>query len=329
MSSGISNLESEITRDAVRRDLRVYMTRTGMDLGQISSQTGYAHRSLIQFASGSTYGDGEGKITAAALHSFMAEHPWQPPALPGRLYETAATREMDDLIAYCARGRWATLYGPAGAQKSFLLEYRAAEAAQDPEPSLLWIPIPGRMTPAQVLRRIGSAVAAPYAQSADGLRQNIIFTVKARRSPVVLALDECDLMERDVDTLEAIRRLGDLLRGKLGLVMAGNEQILNLFKPRQGRYFEQWRSRIEQREVRVLGPSRQEAREIVLAELGEAPEERLNSLLHACTVDDPKSRKSYINARRMFYAIENIRERRERRQVGRSADGQLARSREN
>ena len=74
---------------------------------------------------------------------------------------------MDDLIAYCRRGRWATLYGPAGGQKSFLLEYRAAEAAREAEPRLLWIPIPGRMTPAAMLRKISMAISAPYAQSAD------------------------------------------------------------------------------------------------------------------------------------------------------------------
>ena len=262
----------EVTREQVRKDLRVYMSRTGMDV-----------------------------------------HPWQPPDLPGHLYETAATREMDELIAYCRKGRWATLYGPAGGQKSFLLEYRAAEAAREAEPRLVWVPIPGRMTPAGILRKISRAISAPYAQSADALRENIIYTVKARRSPLVLALDEMDLIEKDMDTLEAVRRLGDLLRGKLGLIVAGNEQIITLFKPRQGRYFEQWRSRIEQRELRVLGPTREEARGMVIAELGEAKDAQVAGLLDDCTVTDPLSRKKYISARRMFFAIDNIRDLREKR----------------
>ena len=224
------------TCEEVRKELQVYRTRTGMDLHQIADGTGFAHRTLIQFASGCRCGDGE--FTAAALRQFMDSHPWEPPDLPGHLYETAATREMDDLIAYCRKGRWATLYGPAGAQKSFLLEYRAAEAAREAEPGLVWIPIPGRMTPAAILRCIGKAVAAPYAQSGDGLRQSIIYTIKARRSTLVMALDEMDLIEKDIDTLETVRRLGDLLRGKLGMIVAGNEQILSLFNPRKGRYFE-------------------------------------------------------------------------------------------
>jgi hypothetical protein len=303
----------EVTREQVRKDLRVYMSRTGMDLHRIADLTGFAHRSLIQFASGARYGAGDGADTAAALKSFMDVHPWQPPDLPGHLYETAATREMDELIAYCRKGRWATLYGPAGGQKSFLLEYRAAEAAREAEPRLVWVPIPGRMTPAGILRKISRAISAPYAQSADALRENIIYTVKARRSPLVLALDEMDLIEKDMDTLEAVRRLGDLLRGKLGLIVAGNEQIITLFKPRQGRYFEQWRSRIEQRELRVLGPTREEARGMVIAELGEAKDAQVAGLLDDCTVTDPLSRKKYISARRMFFAIDNIRDLREKR----------------
>jgi hypothetical protein len=304
-----------VTREQVRKDLRVYMSRTGLDLHRIADETGFAHRSLIQFASGASYGDGDGADTAARLKNFMDARPWQPPDLPGRLYETAATREMDDLIAYCHRGRWATLYGPAGGQKSFLLEYRAAEAAREPEPRLVWIPLPGRMTPAAILRKISMAVSAPYGQSADALRESIIYTVRARRSPLVLALDEMDLIERDVDTLETVRRLGDLLRGKLGLIVAGNEQIISLFKPRQGRYFEQWRSRIEQRELRVLGPTREEARRMMMAELGEAKDAQVSGLLDDCTVTDPVSRKKYISARRMFFSIDNIRDLREKRKM--------------
>ena len=303
----------EVTREEVRKELRVYMTRTGMDLHQIADSIGFAHRSLIQFVSGGRYGDSDGEFTASAVRQFMRSHSCEPPDLPGHLYETAATREMDDLIAYCRKGRWATLYGPAGAQKSFLLEYRAAEAARDAEPGLVWIPIPGRMTPTAILRYIAKAVAAPYAQSCDGLRQSIIYTIRARRSPLVLALDEMDLIEKDIDTLETVRRLGDLLRGKLGLIVAGNEQIRNLFNPRKGRYFEQWRSRVEQREVCVLGPTRDEARRILVGELGAGTPAQIESTLDDCTVADPLTRRKYINARRMFFAIADIRERRERR----------------
>jgi hypothetical protein len=130
-----------------------------------------------------------------------------------------------------------------------------------------------------------------------------------------LALDEMDLLEKEIDTLETVRRLGDLLRGKLGMIVAGNEQILSLFNPRRGRYFEQWRSRIEQREVRVLGPTRNEARAILTGELGGGTPAQIEGTLDDCTVADPLTRRKYINARRMFFAIADIRERRESRKL--------------
>ncbi len=308
-------METTATREDVRRDLRVFMNRTGLDLRTIAGQTGFAHRSLLQFSSAGDYGAGEGAYTAAALRKFMDAHPWQPPELPGQLYSTAATRAMDDLIDYCAEGNLSVLYGPAGSQKSFLLEFRAAEAAREPEPRLIWIPVPGRMTPLQILKRISIGLGAPYAQGVDGVRQNILYTVRARKSPVAVALDECDLMERDLDTLETIRRLADLLRGKLGLIVAGNDQIMNLFKPRRGRYFEQWRSRVEQKTVRVLGPTRDEARHMLIAEVGDGTDEQVNGTLDDCTVIDPLTRKKYISARRLFLAIRDILKRRARRKA--------------
>jgi len=240
------------TRDAARDALRIYVMRMGLSLSEFASRTGFAHHSLRQFVSTSRYGAGEGQFTAEALMNYMEANPWEPPELPGHLYETEATREMDSLISYCRGGRWATLYGPAGAQKSFLLEYRAAQAARDPEPGFVWLPIPGRMTPCGILRLIATGIAAPYAQSAEGLRQSILHRLRARNTVLVIAFDEADLLYKDVDTLEVIRRLGDALRGRLGIIVAGNEQIQILFRPRGDRYFEQWRSRIQQKEVHIL-----------------------------------------------------------------------------
>ena len=44
----------EITRERARKDLRVFMSRTRMDLRRISDVTGFAHRSLIQFVRGAS-----------------------------------------------------------------------------------------------------------------------------------------------------------------------------------------------------------------------------------------------------------------------------------
>ncbi len=41
----------EATREQVRKDLRIFMSRTGMNLHRIADETGFAPRSLMQYIS--------------------------------------------------------------------------------------------------------------------------------------------------------------------------------------------------------------------------------------------------------------------------------------
>ena len=98
---------------------------------------------------------------------------------------------------------------------------------------------------------------------------------------------------------------------ELGLLVVGNEAVLHLFEPRRGNYFGRWRDRIEQKEVRVLGPSKAEAREIVRAELGEGlPAQVIDEPVERCTVKDPVSGKQYVSTHRLFHALEAFRRKR-------------------
>jgi hypothetical protein len=54
---------------------------------------------------------------------------------------------------------------------------------------------------------------------------------------------------------------------------------------------------------------------MLTAELGRGTPAQVEGTLDDCTVADPLTRKKYINARRMFFAIADIRERRERRKA--------------
>lgn len=85
---------------------------------------------------------------------------------------------------------------------------------------------------------------------------------------------------------------------------------MQIFENRRGVYFEKWRGRIEQQELRVLGPSVEEAAGILAAELGELKEKSVRVILDGCMVADPVSRKSYVNMHRLFNAIRSVRARR-------------------
>jgi hypothetical protein len=60
---------------------------------------------------------------------------------------------------------------------------------------------------------------------------------------------------------------------------------------------------------------REEARGMVIAELEGIKESTVSIMLDNCTVTDPLSRKKYISARRMFFAIDNFRDLREKRKM--------------
>jgi type II secretory pathway predicted ATPase ExeA len=299
-------------REEVRSAVRVYMSRTGMSIGEIANLAGLADQTVKQFISSARFGTPAtaGEFTARQLAECMKAHPPRRPEIPGRLYETEATRAMDRMLRQIARGRWGTLYGPAGAQKTFLLRYRAAEAACDSEPWLALVEADPDLSPRVLLARIAQAISAPFAVQTEALRRAILETLRARQTSLAVAIDEAQLLYRRVDTLETLRRLGDHAGERMGILVAGNEQVEQLFEPRRRMFFEQWRSRIEQKKLRVLGPARDEARAMIAGELGEIKESAAAILLDKCTVRDPVSGRSYINARRLFNSLRDAGEER-------------------
>ena len=303
-------------REEARQALHVYMSRSGLTLPELAQRIGYSPYSLRQFSSHAHYGDGDGDLTAEAVIGWLRGNPFPAPELPGKLHQTRATREMDAMLEHIRNGGWGVLYGPSGAQKSFLLEYRAAESARDLEPGIAYIRTsPAGMTANVLLRRIAATLGAAYAQYTDGVRQSVLYAIQRRRSSVALVLDEADTLYRWVETLETLREIGDLARARpgragVGILVAGNEKVMQIFENRRGVYFEKWRGRIEQQELRVLGPTAEEGTEILAKELGELKEKTVRLILDGCMVADPVSRKNYVNMHRLFNAIRSVRARR-------------------
>jgi len=296
-------------REQARHALHVYTARSGLTLPEIAQRVGYSPHSLRQFSSGARFGDGDGHVFAAGLMAWFHDNPLPTPRLPGKLYETHATREMDALLQFILEGGWGVLYGPSGAQKSFLLEYRWAEGASGSQPRIVYIRCSAAgMTANVLLRRIAAQIGAPFGQYTDGIRQSVLYAISRRRDSVALVLDEADALYRWVETLETLREIGDLARARpghpgLGILVAGNERVMQIFENRRGVSLEKWRGRIQQRELRVLGPSAEEAARILREELPELKDELLRKGVSENTVCDPISRKRYINMHRLFNTI--------------------------
>ena len=193
-------------RQEAQRTLRVYMSRSGLSLPELADRIGYSASSLRQFSSEARYGDSDGHLTAQAILDWAKNNPLSKPELPGKLHHTRATKEMDAMLDHVKNGGWGVLYGPSGAQKSFLLEYRAAESASEPEPRIVYVRASASgMTPNILLRRIAAGIGAPYAQYTDGIRQSVLYAIRRRSTSVALVIDEADALYRWVETLETLR----------------------------------------------------------------------------------------------------------------------------
>lgn len=309
-----------VVREQAQQALRTYMSRSQASLSVLAPQIGFAHRSMVQFISGAKWGAGEGEIAAGKILEWIKLNPVALPDFEGELRASSATRQMDDLLEVIADGAWGRLYGPSGSQKTFLLKHRWAEAARTPEPRIIYVEASqAGFTPCALLRRIAAALGAPYAPNTEGTRQQIYCAVRRRHTPVGLVVDESDRFYRQLDTLETLREICDALparhgRPGMGLLVVGNEKVMEIFRDRPGMYMEKWRGRINQHELRVVGPSVEEAREIVIAELGAAKASAIDLLIYgdktkgwaANVVLDPVSGKNYVTAHGLFAAIRRV-----------------------
>jgi len=316
-------------RSETRQALRTYMMRSGMPLAAIGAEVGFAHTTLRQFVSAARFGSPgvTGEETARKLNEWMAANPVALPDFEGELHASSATRQMDDLLDDVSDGAWGRLYGPSGSQKTFLLKHRWAEASRTPEPRMIYIEASqAGFTPNAILRRIAAVLGTGFAQSSDALRQQIYCAVRRRITSLGLVVDESDRFYRQLDTLETLREVCDALparkgRPGLGLLIVGNEKVMEIFRDRPGMYMEKWRGRINQRELRVIGPSVAEAREMVAKELGSSNPKAIDKLIYgdpergmmANVVKDPVSGEDYVTTHGLFNAIRRVQKLRNRK----------------
>lgn len=310
MSAQVSTSIAGPTRADACEALRLYQMRTGLSVGHVAVRMGYARRSLIQYASQAQYGDADGSETAQRILDFIKANPPEAPEFPGaKLYDTENVRVIDREIRNARRGHFTLVYGPAGTQKSFVFEWRTAEAWREAlEPGVVYIYADPDMTPLALLQEIALGLGGNTGFNRHMTLRAILYTLRKRRSPVAIIIDEAQNLAKRLDTLETLRQVCD--RGRIGLLIAGHDNVEDIFRPRGDGQLAQWRSRVEQHRRCLPGLSDSEAREIVRGELGAIPEKATQILITDSTEHDSRKRKDYISARRLFNALRDFQERR-------------------
>jgi Cdc6-like AAA superfamily ATPase len=301
---------NDTPRDAARENLRLYQMRTGLSLGEIAVRMGMARHSLMQFNSAGRYGgSGDGAETAKRIECFIDSNPPEAPDLPGKIYMTENVRIIDRAIRKVQAGHWVLIYGAPATQKSFVFEYRMAEAWQKSlEAGVVYVYAQMNMTPLALLEEIAVGLGAYVGKDRHATLRNILYTLRRRKSPVAIIIDEAQHLAKRLDTLEILREVAD--RGRIGLLIAGHDNVEDIFRPRPDCQLEQWRSRVEQHRYCLPGLSEQEAREILRDDLGALPERTMKTFVEGSTVDDTRKRTRYISARRLFNAIRDFKEKR-------------------
>ena len=287
-----------------RQALILYQRRTGLTNAVIADRMGYARQTLVQFRSNSSYGaDGvrhDGTIARAVLE-FIKANPPEGPEKPGKLYSTQNVVIIRELVSLAREGAWVLIYGPPGTQKSFVFEYLTAEAWGEAEgPGLAYVYASANMGRRPFVAEVARAIGAFASGHAHGILGGILHALRGRRNRPALIVDEAHHLGGNLPTLELLREIGD--RGKVGLVVAGHDNLEEIFQSKKAGPLEQWFSRIDYHR-RLPGLSAEEVKRIARAELGEISEAVADSIVKNSRVEDYREGKPYLSARRLFKVL--------------------------
>ena len=283
--------------DQARADLHNYAGRTGLSLGVLASRMGYARQTLIQFSS-DHYPAGNGDVIARVVIDYIRAHPVERPKPPGKLYPTANVRLIDELLSLSMEGAVSLIYGPPGTQKTFVFLSRLAEAWQrSNDPDLVYVYAAVSMAPLHILKEVGRGLGASVYGNRYTVLTNLLYTLEQRQRPAAIIIDEAHHLGKRVDTLEVLREIVD--RAGVGMILAGHDNLEDIFMAKRGGPLEQWFSRIDYHK-RLPGLSSSEVERIVRGELGDVSEAGLRAVVEGARVKDYREGSTYISARRVF-----------------------------
>lgn len=304
--------------NVVRRQLKDYLGRSGMSTGEFADRIEYAYQTVDKFLK-DRYADVASNDLAVrrAIVEFISSHPLTADvAAQGHLYETENVRLLRKYFnAALDRGYAYYVDGGPGSQKTFVLQHLIAELNRSEitkngtgKRAYYVCCTPG-MTPKVLLKRIAQACAVSSTGDGDRIVRNLRFEFQKRR--VLFCIDEAQHLESSIAALETARiQLLDHAP-YFGLLFAGSHGLRELFQ-RKALVLEQCNSRFHDGKS-LPGIQRDEAFEIIRGELGAVSKEQAEKLIKGATVRDLRGSvtHTYISARRLFWSLREIKERRE------------------
>jgi DNA transposition AAA+ family ATPase len=236
-----------------------------------------------------------------------------PDEVQGKLYETSNVKLLRKCFTETLGKSCITVVeGDPATQKTFTLKWLIAEhnrreiSKNGHGTRAFYVRSRIGIRPTDMLKRMAQAAGViSHRRGADQVLRNLRFDLRGRKS--MFCVDEAQGLE--TETLETIREVHDELG--CGLLLAGSHEFgkrldFNAIS------LEQWNSRIHRR-VKLPGLSRDEAEEIVRAEMGaKIPRAFVEEAIKGALADhlrakDADSRK-YVSIRRLMNALRDSKE---------------------
>lgn len=301
--------------DEMRTRVESFLRSSGLSRSEMASLIGYSYSSLTLYLN-DNYGshhrtEGNTAEIRATLKEFMDLHEVQNSFyFSGTHHQTTAYLDVRTAaLNALAKGTAYLLDGPPGTEKTWCLRQVEREVNCTGLGRAIYVYARVRHSPQSFLQEICAAACIPNKGGIDQLLRKLrYFLAKGR---IVLIVDEAQHL--DHAGLEVLRQLLDL-PPHFGVILAGSHDLTQRLSHWQ---MEQWRSRLR-KTLYLNGPSQQEARTILRAELGDMSDIDCDETIMSCRATAQRAQMvggkqvnqpfTYISARDLFGAIERAKE---------------------